>query len=108
LLTFLLSPRQLPERAYSQMIPLNELAANGRRRQPSKRRKILPSPFTVLLSPRQLPERAYSRMIPLNELAAKGRRRQPSKGRKMSAPFLLFFCRRDNCPNGPIAEDSAQ
>jgi hypothetical protein len=44
-------------------IPLNELAAEGRRRQPSKRRKILPSPFTVLLSPRQLPERAYSAPI---------------------------------------------
>jgi hypothetical protein len=44
-------------------IPLNELAAEGRRRQPSKRRKILPSPFTVLLSPRQLPERAYSRQF---------------------------------------------
>jgi hypothetical protein len=44
-------------------IPLNELAAEGRRRQPSKRRKILPSPFTFLLSPRQLPERAYSRQF---------------------------------------------
>jgi hypothetical protein len=66
------------------MIPLNELAAEGRRRQPSKGRKT-PAPFTVLLSPRQLPERAYSRMIPLNELAAEGRRRQPSKGRTMSA-----------------------
>jgi hypothetical protein len=41
--------------------PLNKLAAIGRRRQPSKRRKILPPPFAVLLSPRQLPERAYSR-----------------------------------------------
>jgi hypothetical protein len=44
-------------------IPLNELAAEGRRRQSSKRREILPSSFTVLLSPRQLPERAYSRQF---------------------------------------------